>query len=397
MGKYFIKTYGCQANKNESERFAAYFEQELCLEPALDWRDPTVAEIVINTCSVRKAADDRVYALLRTMGEHFLGVKSGKGLLHKKITKPAKPSPHLVLTGCMSRYDAAKLKTRYPIISEVWEPGKLGFIYQPQRQDKTQAFISISAGCNSFCSYCVVPLARGREISRPMDDILAEVEFAVKDGFREITLLGQNVNSYGLEKRNIAARKNDFRDRDNDFPANRDQYERPVGLPPFVQLLQKISQFPAVTKIRFLTSNPWDFYDELIAEIGANPKIDRFIHLPVQSGSNRILQKMNRGYTREDYLALVNKLYAADPAITIGTDIIVGFCSETDQDFEDTLALVKEARLVMGFVAIYSPRAATFAHRHFPDDVPYSVKKQRWEILDDLLNKKQLSHRPKIV
>ena len=291
------------------------------------------------------------------------------------------------------------MKARYPILSQIVPPNSLGFAYQPQRKDPHQAFISISNGCNSFCSYCVVPYARGREQSRPMNDILAEVAQAVASGFTEITLLGQNVNSYGLEKKNIVERKTDFRLRDavSNFPQNPDQYTKPVGIPPFVKLLQEISAIDAITKIRFMTSNPWDFHDELIAEIGANKKIDRFIHLPVQSGSNRILQKMNRGYTREDYLSLVHKLRAADPNITIGTDIIVGFCSETDADFADTVSLVKEARFIMGFVAIYSPRPSTLAHKMFPDDVPFAVKKKRFEILDNLLNKQQLDKRPVIV
>jgi tRNA-2-methylthio-N6-dimethylallyladenosine synthase len=201
--------------------------------------------------------------------------------------------------------------------------------------------------------------------------------------------LGQNVNSWGLEKKSIVTRKNAM--------VNADQYEKPAGLPPFVELLREVSAIEGVKKIRFMTSNPWDFYDELIEEIGHNQKIDRFVHLPVQSGSNAVLARMNRGYTREDYWRIIKKLRAVDKKVTVGTDIIVGFCGETQEDFAQTVELVKEADFRVGFVAIYSPRPGTVAAKMYPDDVPFEEKKRRWEILDELINKRQLKQRPKIV
>jgi len=182
-----------------------------------------------------------------------------------------------------------------------------------------------------------------------------------------------------------------------DLPDNQTQYLQPNGTPPFVKLLQALSSFPQIEKIRFLTSNPWDFHDELVEEIGRNKKIDRFIHLPVQSGSNSVLYRMNRGYTRETYLDLVTKLKAVDPLITIGTDIIVGFPDETDEEFQATVELAKTVDWKVGFVAMYSPRPGTASWRIYPDNIPHTIKKQRWEVLDQIINKDNLQVRPKIV
>jgi tRNA-2-methylthio-N6-dimethylallyladenosine synthase len=233
-----------------------------------------------------------------------------------------------------------------------------------------------------------------------MDSILEEVEKLVADGYSEITLLGQNVNSWGLEKLGIGFRKMLMERPDysrEDLPDNQSQYLTPTGTPPFVKLLQAISAFPQIEKIRFLTSNPWDFHDELIAEIGTNKKIDRFIHLPIQSGSNAVLYRMNRGYTKERYMEVVNKLRAADPEVTIGTDIIVGFPGETDAEFQETVELAQQINWKVGFVAIYSPRPGTASWRIYPDTLPHAVKKARWEILDKIINKDNLHVRPTIV
>ncbi|HOZ03673.1 MAG TPA: radical SAM protein, partial [Candidatus Woesebacteria bacterium] len=182
-----------------------------------------------------------------------------------------------------------------------------------------------------------------------------------------------------------------------DLPPNQSQYLPAVGTPPFVQLLQAISAFDQIKKIRFMTSNPWDFHDELVAEIGRNKKIDRYVHLPIQSGSNTVLYRMNRGYTRESYLEVVNKLRAVDPSIVIGTDIIVGFPGETKAEFAETVELAKQVDWHIGFVAMYSPRPGTASARIYPDDIPQKVKKQRWEILDQIINKDNISIRPKVV
>ena len=375
---YYIKTYGCQANKAESERQAGYFEQ-LGLRPTDDWRQAN--KIFINTCSVRKAADDRALSLLDQMQAYF-------------HDRPRAHWPEVILSGCMNRY-RDRLQKRFPILTHIQGVGETNFAYPAKRQDKTQAFIQISYGCNSFCTYCVVPYARGREHSREFDDIMREVTQADSDGYHEITLLGQNVNSWGLEDVTIGQRKLDFQA--DHLPSNRSGYRPYTGLPPFVELLRAISSLPEVTKIRFLTSNPWDFYPELIEEVGHNRKIDRYLHLPVQSGSDTVLRRMNRGYTAANYLKLLEQLRALDPDLQIGTDIIVGFAGETEQEFQATVDLVKKAQFVVAFVAMYSVRPGTVAAKIYPDSVPYQVKKQRFEILDQMINKDQLSIRPKIV
>lgn len=371
---YFIKTYGCQANKAESERQETFYLQK-GFKATKKWQQ--AQEIFINTCSVRKAADDRVYSLLNKMESVF--------------TKLAKTQrPHIILAGCMSRY-SDKLLAKYQCLSEV-RPGDkpIDFTLTPKRKDKTQAFIQISFGCNSFCSYCVVPYARGREKSRPFADILADVKKAIAEGYQEITLLGQNVNSWGLEKESIAKRK-------ASLPDNRQQYLPYKGLPPFVKLLRALSKFQEIKKIRFLTANPWDFYPELIEEIINNQKIDRYLHLPVQSGSNSVLQRMNRGYTRENYLQIIKQLKAGDPKIQIGTDIIVGFAGETQSEFNDTVKLVQEVDFILAFVAMYSPRPGTVAQKLYVDSVPFREKKRRFNLLDEMINRRQLHERPKIV
>ncbi|MDO5561293.1 MAG: MiaB/RimO family radical SAM methylthiotransferase [bacterium] len=395
---YFIVTYGCQANKNESERQATFYEQK-GLQPTQDWREASY--IFINTCSVRKAADDRVYALLNQMQTYFFDQIISKDEHGQKQTrwqlKTGRQLPEVVLTGCMSRYQDKLLK-KYPLLNKVQEPSSVSFDLLPKRKDQTQAFVQISIGCNSFCTYCVVPYARGREKSRSFEDVMRDVQQAVADGYHEITLLGQNVNSWGLEKVQIGSRKAGLAAAKlENLPQNRDQYHAYRGIPPFVKLLRAISAIETVQKIRFLTSNPWDFYDELVEEIVTNKKIDRFLHLPVQSGSNAVLQRMNRGYTREKYLNLIQRLQKADPEITIGTDIIVGFGNETEAEFLETVDLVKRAHFIMAFVAMYSPRPGTVAAKIYPDKIPFAEKKRRFEILDKMINKDQLDKRPKIV
>jgi len=209
-----------------------------------------------------------------------------------------------------------------------------------------------------------------------------------------------NVNSWGLEKVGIGFRKllmeNPNYTRE-ELPSNQSQYLKSDETPPFVKLVRAIPAFPEITKIRFLTSNPWDFHDELIEEVGRNKKIDRYIHLPIQSGSNSVLYRMNRGYTRERYLEIVRKLKAADSDVVIGTDIIVGFPGETDAEFQDTVKLAQEIKWPIGFVAMYSPRPGTASWRIYPDDIPYTTKKKRWEILDQIINKDNFATRPVVV
>ena len=389
---YFIKTFGCQANKSDSERIAGDY-QARGFSQSQTWQ--AAAEIVINTCSVRQRAEDRVKGFLLNVGKYFTKGPEQAGRARCRSSE----RPKIILTGCMLHHGAKNLKKNLPLVDEVLSIAEVGFNSPAIRTDKTHAFIPISSGCNSFCTFCIVPYSRGREKSRPAADILAEVEGLARDGYTEITLLGQNVNSYGLEKAGIGYRKllmSRVGFSVSDIPSNQSQYFPSDGAPPFVSLIRKISFIRQITKINFMTSNPWDFADELIAEIAANSKISRFIHLPVQSGSNRILSLMNRGYTSADYLTLINKIKKAIPDVTFGTDIIVGFPGETDADFEQTVDLVKQVDFQIAFVAQYSPRPGTAAWRIYPDDVPARIKKQRWLILDKIINQLNLKNRPVI-
>ena len=376
---YFVKTFGCQQNESDSERIEGDYRAR-GYRPVTDWR--RADEIIINTCAVRQRAEDRAKGFINNVVSHFNIIKRTR--------------PKIILTGCMTHHGEKKLLEMIPNLDQVLPINEVGFNQPSIRRDKIHAWVPISEGCNSFCTFCIVPYSRGRERSRPMDDILKEVNSLVKQGYKRITLLGQNVNSYGLEKVGIGFRKlllnKSFTS--TQIPPNISQYLKHKGIPPFVKLLQNISKIDAVDWIRFITSNPWDFHDALIDEIARNKKIDRFIHLPIQSGSDRILKLMNRGYTKTDYLRLIKKLKKAAPDVIIGTDIIVGFPTETDQDFRQTVDLARQADWIVAFVAQYSPRPGTAAWRIYPDDVPPKVKKQRWEILDELINKKNMYRRP---
>lgn len=381
MGKVFIKTFGCQSNKSDSERLLGDYQARGFSETG-DWRDAD--EIVINTCSVRQSAEDRVRGLLLNIDTYF--------------SKNKQPRPKVILTGCMLHFSKEEIKDILPSIDEILPINEVGFNQKAIRKDKVHAYVQISTGCNSFCTYCIVPYSRGREKSRNMDDIISEVKELANKGYKTITLLGQNVNSYGLEKTGIGLRKlyMEASISPSAIPSNESQYEKPKSTPPFVELLRKISLIDGIENISFFTSNPWDFWDELIDEIAVNKKIDRFIHLPIQSGSNHVLKLMNRGYTRESYLKLIDKIKAKIPDAVFGTDIIVGFPGETESDFLETVDLVKKINFPVAFVARYSPRPGTVSSKLYPDEIPASVKKARWEILDKIINKDNLSKRPTI-
>lgn len=254
------------------------------------------------------------------------------------------------------RYSPFQLKKRLPqvdefkTIEELIGPEKI----VPKHKKKTSAFVPIMEGCDHFCSYCVVPYARGKEISRPFEEIVCEVEELARRGYREITLLGQNVNSYR---------------------------------PSFARLLRRLHQIKGIKKISFITSNPWDLTDDII-EAMSLPKIHRYLHLPVQSGDNKVLKKMNRPYTALQYIKLVKKIRKKIPDIKIGTDIIVGFPSETKKAFQNTVDLCKKVGFVKAYIAKYSPRPGTAAFK-FKDNVSPEEKKRRWRILEELINKRE--------
>lgn len=330
MKRYFIRTFGCQMNKSESEKMAAFLEKK-GYKPAK--KIDKAVLVVINTCSVRQSAEDRVLGLVRNLTQ--------------------RKKPKIILTGCMLYHGEKWLKRKLPgvdeiaPISDLIEPG-----IKPERKDAFHAWVPIMKGCNQFCTYCVVPYARGREKSRPFEKIVCGVERLANQGYKHVTLLGQNVNSYR---------------------------------PSFARLLCQLHKIKGIEKISFITSNPWDLTDDIM-EAMKLPKIDRYLHLPVQSGDDEILRRMNRPYTAEDYIQLVEKIRRQIPDIKIGTDIIVGFPGESKKAFENTVKLCKKVGFEKAYIAMYSRRPGTAVYR-LKDDVPYKEKKRRWKILDSLINR----------
>ena len=286
--------------------------------------------ILINVCSVRQSAVNRVYA------------KVNKYFKKKKI----------ILTGCVLKEDKNKLKNK---VSEFWHPDYY-FECLPIHQSKFQAFLPIMTGCNNFCAYCVVPYTRGREKSRPAKEIIREIKSLVKKDYKEVILLGQNVNSY--------------KDKNVNFP----------------KLLKKINNIKGNFKINFITSHPKDMSDELIETMAKCQKLIKEIHLPVQSGDNEILKKMNRHYTASHYKKLIKKIKQKIPGIKISTDIIVGFPGETKKQFQNTVKLAKEIKFEKAYIAKYSPRQGTLAFK-LKNNVSPQEKKTRWQILEKLINK----------
>lgn len=393
--KYFIKTFGCQQNKADSERIAAAF-QARNMKEAKNYQEADY--FVINTCMVRQSAENRVYGLVENL----------------KKWKKEKPTRKIIVTGCMvglayrdktGKY-LKKIKEIMPEVDEFLPIEEVGFDFAPIRSDKTNAWVPISNGCNNFCTFCVVPYTRGREISRPYQDIINECLELKEKGYKQITLLGQNVNSYGADL--ILGNKNiqTFRDLEKKYFNNKviNNYQikntKKIIKPIYVKhlgryriptlfpyLLDEVAQI-GFDKVDFISSNPWDFSDELIEVIAKNKNITRTIHLPVQSGDDNVLKRMNRWYTKNEYLKLIKKIRKKIPEVKFTTDIIVGFCGETDEEFNNTVDLCKKVNFEKAYLAMYSPRFGTLATKKLKDDVPYKVKKKRWEILEKLINKK---------
>ncbi len=344
-------------NKADAQRIAGDYQSKGYRKAkSVDESD----EIVLTTCSVRQSAEDRVFGTVRNLTA---------ALKRKKL------KPKLILTGCMLHYGQDKLRQLLPEVDEFLPISEVGFNHPQIHQDSQHAWVPINHGCNSFCTYCIVPLARGREKSRHESEVLKEIKDLVNKNYQHITLLGQNVNSYGLEKIKISERKD---------PQN--QYRAFKGKPPFVNLLDKICALSRDIKISFITSNPWDFYEEIIDCIVHHPQIDRLIHLPVQSGDDVILRKMNRGYTSRQYLQLIDRIRKKIPDVHFSTDIIVGFPGETKQQFQQTVNLCQKVGFEIAYIAKYSPRPGTASARIYPDDVPFQEKKRRWILLDNLIN-----------
>lgn len=367
---YHIITFGCQMNKNDSERAATLLDG-LGLEPRSRAEESDF--VLINTCSVRQTAEDRVYGLTDRLAK-------------LKLTNPRFT---LAVTGCMPGRDKdGKLREKLPQvdlffpISRLMElPKKISEIYPeiynspdlekdylkltPKRKGTSQAYVTIQTGCNYFCTYCVVPFARGLERNRPVKDILEEARALAASGCLEITLLGQTVNSFrAIDLENF--------DKNNPYHDN------------FAALLWEVNQIPGIARVHWTAPHPRHMTDEVIDAL-ALPKQINFLHLPVQSGDNEMLRKMNRRYTAEQYLKLIEKVKQKRPSISLGTDIIVGFSGESEAQFERTVELYKAADFDIAYLAMYSPRSGTAAYKAFEDDIPREEKRRRWRVLQDLM------------
>ncbi len=378
---FFIKTFGCQQNVADSQRITGYYLAR-GYKPAKTIK--SASEVVINTCMVRQSAEDRVTGLVKNITRNS-----------KKACLPA-GRPKIVITGCMvgmavrdesGKYLAA-LRNRMPQVDEFLPLEEVGFDYPAIRNDVNHSWVPISNGCNNFCTFCVVPFTRGREVSRPFEDIVNEIKELAQQGCRQVTLLGQNVNSYGadlVKNSKVGYKLPSGRTVKPVIVKHLGRFRIPTLFP---YLLEEVCKIGRIQTVKFISSNPWDFSDELIEVIAKNPKIDRNLHLAVQSGDNEILKKMNRWYTREEYLGLLNRIREKIPQAQISTDVIVGFPSETKEQFENTTRLARQANFAYAYVAKYSARPNTAATRAFTDDVPYGEKERRFHILDQLINHK---------
>jgi len=371
---FFIHTFGCQQNVADSQRISSYY---LARGYSQAKTAKTADEIVINTCMIRQSAEDRVTGLV------------------KNVVNSRNHKPKIVITGCMvgmaARDETGKylkaLKHRMPEVDEFLPLEEVGFDYPALRSNVSHSWVPISNGCNNFCTFCVVPFTRGREVSRPFEDIISEIKDLAKKGCHEVTLLGQNVNSYGadLVKNKIGYKLSNNRVVKPVMVKHLGKYRIPTLFP---YLLEEVSKIKGIKSIKFISSNPWDFSDKLIDVIAKNKKIDRNIHLAVQSGDDQVLKKMNRWYTRKEYIKLVKKIKSKIKGAEISTDIIVGFPGETEKQFQNTVKLAKDADFAYAYVAKYSARPNTAATKALKDNVPYAQKEKRFHILNQLINSK---------
>ena len=364
-----VHSFGCQLNVSDGERIRGMLI-ELGYTMTDSYEDADL--ILFNTCAVRESAEDRVYGILGNVKKY----------------KKANPNLILVLCGCMAseEHTAEFVRTHYPFVDIVFgtaslsrfpqlllehfqgkkfacDTGEYDAMYEgivPSREHPFKASVPIMFGCNNFCTYCIVPYVRGRERSRDPEQILNEVKQLVADGYKEIMLLGQNVNSYGKT------------------------LETPVT---FAELLKEVEKIEGLKRIRFMTSHPKDLSDELIQTMAESQKICHHLHLPLQSGSSRVLKEMNRRYDKEKYLELVDKIRKAIPDISLTTDIMVGFPGETEEDFQETLDVVRKANYDTAFTFIYSKRSGTPA-AGMENQVPEDVVKDRFSRLLTLVQEK---------
>ena len=374
--KYSILTMGCQQNENDSEKICGMIEQ-MGYEKANNPEEVDLA--VMNTCCVRENAEDRLFGKLGELKR----LKEQRGTV-------------VAIGGCMMQEDhiIKKIKQSYPFVDMIFgthtlhkfpedlykvleEKRKLidildidGKVYEGlpiKRDSNVKASVTIMNGCNNFCSYCIVPYVRGRERSRMPKEIIKEIEELAKQGYKEVTLLGQNVNSYLRVER----------EKDIDF-------EKYDGIDSFAKLLRAINKIDGIERIRFISPHPKDFTDDVIQAIAECEKVCKLVHLPLQSGSTEVLKVMNRKYTKEQYLNLVEKMKAKIPNLTLSTDIIVGFPGETEEDFEDTLDVVRKVKFEQVYMFIYSRRVGTPGDK-MENQIPDEVKHKRFNKLKELV------------
>ncbi|MFP5298569.1 MAG: tRNA (N6-isopentenyl adenosine(37)-C2)-methylthiotransferase MiaB [Actinomycetota bacterium] len=369
-GTYFIRTFGCQMNEHDSERMAGMLEADGYAR-AESAEEATV--VVFNTCCIRENADNRLYG----------------NLGHIKPLKDADPSKRIVVGGCLAQKDKHLIQQKAPYVDVVLGTHNLASLPTLLRQaeegpsfeilEQTEVFpsalpsrreswwhawVSISIGCNNSCTFCIVPAVRGKEVSRRMGEIVDEVQSLVADGVFEVTLLGQNVNSYG---------------RDLD------------GTPMFSKLLWALDEVDGLERVRFTSPHPKDFREDTVEAMAGAGVVCEHIHLPVQSGSSRVLKAMKRAYTKESYISKVEMIRRAIPDIAITTDIIVGFPGETEEDFQDTLDLVEQVRYDSAFMFQYSPRPMTEA-ASLPDQLPKEIVQERFDRLVALQEEISFQH-----
>jgi len=364
--KLYIETHGCQMNVYDSSRMVDLLGEAEALEVT---ENPAEADVILlNTCSIREKAQDKVFSQLGRWRE----------------LKQANPALVIGVGGCVASQEGASIRERAPYVDMVFGPQTLHrlpemlksvretqkpqvdisfpeiekFDRLPQpRIEGPAAYVAVMEGCSKYCTFCVVPYTRGEEISRPLEDVLAEITHLAENGVCEVTLLGQNVNGY-LD---------------------------PLRGSDFAQLLHAVARIEGIERIRYTTSHPLAFSDALIAAHAELPQLARFVHLPVQSGSDRILAAMKRGHSALEYKSRLRKLREAVPEVCISSDFIVGFPGETEKDFAQTLKLAEDMAFDFSYSFVYSPRPGTPA-ADLPDDTPPEVKKERLQRLQDVLN-----------
>ncbi len=372
--KYFLKTYGCQMNVHDSEEISARLES-LGLSKTDTLEEADVA--ILNTCAIRENAHDKVFGFLgrckhlkKDKPGLIVGVCGCMAQEENVVNEIMKKHPYIdIVFGTHNINDLQNLIINHNQKQEIDVYSYEGNVYENisyKRDSKVKAWVNIMYGCDKFCTYCIVPYTRGKQRSRKSEDILNEIKNLKEQGYLEVTLLGQNVNAYGKDLKNEIS---------------------------FAELLEQVSLI-GIPRIRFVTSHPWDFTDKMIDIIAKYDNIMPYIHLPLQSGSTKILKLMGRRYKKEEYLKLFNNIKNKIPNVAVTTDIIVGFPNETDEDFSETLDVVNKCQYDGAFTFIYSPREGTPAAK-IKDSIPMDIKEKRLHELNEIVNSYSLMNNKK--